>query len=126
MRDSDPVATFTAAASALDTIGLAYLHLVEPRHASPVRTLPSIRGAFRGPLIVNGGYTADDAAAAIANGEADMVSFGTSFLANPDLVERVRTGAPLNEADASTFYGGGSRGYTDYPTWDRAEGPAAA
>ena len=126
MRDSDPLGTFTAAATALDTMELAYLHLVEPRHASQVRTLSSIRAAFRGPLIVNGGYTAADAAAAIANGEADMVSFGTLFLANPDLVQRVGAGAPLNEADVSTFYGGGSRGYTDYSTWDRAEGPAAA
>jgi N-ethylmaleimide reductase len=132
MRDSDPHGTFTAAAAALDSMGLAWLHVVEPRRApvaareAPLRILPSIRNAFRGALIANGGYTADDAEAAIAGAEADMVSFGTLFLANPDLVKRVRAGAPLNEADVSTFYGGGARGYTDYSTWDRAEGPAAA
>lgn len=131
MGDSDPLRTFTTAAAALDTMRLAYLHVVEPvltAAADPplVRTLPSIRAAFRGPLIANGGYTASSAEAAIVRGEADMVSFATLFLANPDLVERFRSGAPLNDADASTFYGGGARGYTDYPTWDRAEGTAAA
>ena len=132
MRDSDPVATFTAAAAALDAMRLGYLHVVEPWRPGATagvpapRTLPSIRTAFRGRLIVNGGYTPDAAEAAIVRGEADMVSFGTLFLANPDLVARVRAGAPLNEADPATFYGGGARGYTDYPTRDEAEGPAAA
>jgi N-ethylmaleimide reductase len=80
------------------------------------RILPSIARGFQGPLIVNDGYTADTAEVALVRGEADLVSFGAPFLANPDLVERFRAGLPLNAPDRSTFYGGGTRGYTDYPT----------
>lgn len=133
MRDSDPVRTFSAAAKALNSRGLAYLHVIE---ASPTnatfnpalpRTLPSIGRAFRGSLIVNDGYTADTAEAALARGEADAVSFGAPFLANPDLVERFRADLRLNAPDRSTFYGGDARGYIDYPTYDPAfNGSAAA
>jgi N-ethylmaleimide reductase len=124
MRDSDPVLTFSAAARALDSLGLAYLHVVEPAAGSlgfdpaAPRTLASIRAAFRGPIMVNGGYEADTAEATVARGEADLVSFAKLFLANPDLPERFAEGSPLNEPDPSTFYGGDERGYTDYPTRD--------
>jgi N-ethylmaleimide reductase len=64
------------------------------------------------------GYTATEAGAAIAAGAADAVAFGTAFLANPDLPERLRRGAPLNQADPATFYSPGPAGYTDYPTLD--------
>ncbi len=67
--------------------------------------------------MVNSGFTASTAEAALARREADLVSFGVLFLANPDLVERFRLGAPLNEPDRLTFYGGDARGYTDYPTY---------
>jgi N-ethylmaleimide reductase len=132
MHDSDPVRTFSAAAKALNNLGLAYLHVIEaspgnqPFNPALPRTLPSIRAAFHGPLIVNDGYTADTAEATLVRGEADLVSFGAPFLANPDLVERFRAGLPLNAPDRSTFYGGDARGYTDYPTYDLASNGAAA
>jgi N-ethylmaleimide reductase len=120
MSDSDPVATFAHAAGALDPFGLAYLHVLEPV-AGPMavpgeRVTPALRAAFRGPLIANGGYTAETGNAAIAGGEADLVAYGAAFLANPDLPNRFRQGAPLNPPDRATFYGGDARGYTDYPT----------
>jgi N-ethylmaleimide reductase len=65
--------------------------------------------------VANGGYDHDRAAAAISAGDADLVSFGTPFIANPDLVERFRLRAPLNSGDRATYYSGGARGYTDYP-----------
>jgi N-ethylmaleimide reductase len=80
-----------------------------------VRATPSIRQAFDGTLIVNGGYDAVTAEAAIARGDADLVAFGVPFLANPDLPLRYRKRAPLNSPDASTFYAGEEKGYTDYP-----------
>ncbi|HEV7588688.1 MAG TPA: alkene reductase [Longimicrobium sp.] len=120
MSDSDPVATFSHAADALNPFGLAYLHVLEavsgPMAQPGVRVTPALRAAFRGPLIANGGYTAESGNAAIANGEADLVAYGAAFLANPDLPNRFRQGAALNPPDRATFYGGDARGYTDYPT----------
>ena len=120
MSDSDAAKTFAHAAGRLDDLGLAYLHVVE--HVSPEapepRITPLLRAAFRGPLIANGGYDRDLAEAALARGTADLVSFAKLVLANPDLPERFAEGAPLNVPDASTFYGGDERGYTDYPTRD--------
>jgi N-ethylmaleimide reductase len=122
MSDSDPEATFSYAAYALNPFGLAYLHVIEPVSGAAVRpgprVTPALRAIFRGPLIANGGYTGELANAAIARGEADLVSFAAAFLANPDLPRRLREGAPLNEPDRATFYGGDARGYTDYPTLD--------
>lgn len=117
MHDSDPVATFGRAAEALNPFGLAYLHVVEPREAPEEgeRATPEIRRVFRGPLMVNQGYDRASAEAVVAAGEADLVSFGQLFLANPDLPERLRSGGPYNEPNPSTFYGGGAEGYTDYP-----------
>ncbi len=121
MSDSNPRATFGYAIEQLGQFGLAYLHLTEAqesdlRHgATPIPTR-EFRPLFRGNLMTNGGYTKDSANAAIAAGDADLVSFGVPFIANPDLPERFRRNAPLNEADPATFYGGGAKGYTDYPT----------
>jgi N-ethylmaleimide reductase len=115
MSDSDPAATFTRAAEALNEFGLAYLHVVEPITDGPLQITPKMRAAFRGPLIANGGYDAETASVVLSRGDADLVSFGASFLANADLPERLRVGAPLNAPDPSTFYGGDERGYTDYP-----------
>jgi len=70
--------------------------------------------------MVNNGYTKELADEAIASGYADLVCFGRPFIANPDLVERLRTGAPLNELDQKTLYGGGAEGYTDYPALETA------
>jgi N-ethylmaleimide reductase len=120
MVDSDPERTFVHATERLSEHGLAYLHVIEhltPEAPEPLVT-PLLRARFRGPLIVNGGYTQALAEAAVARGAADMVSFAKLFLANPDLPERFAEDAPLNEPDPSTFYGGDERGYTDYPTRD--------
>jgi N-ethylmaleimide reductase len=76
---------------------------------------PALRRAFRGTLIVNGGYDAAAATAAIQGGAADLVAFGVPFLANPDLPQRLRRGATLNAPDFATFYAGEEKGYTDYP-----------
>ncbi|MGO8658576.1 alkene reductase, partial [Rhizobium ruizarguesonis] len=76
----------------------------------------AIKRAFGGVYIANGGFDADTAEAAVTSGAADLVAFGTKFLANPDLIERFRTGAPLNQPEPATFYQGEDRGYTDYPT----------
>ena len=120
MRDTDPLKTFTYATHALKRFGLAYLHVFEglPGHWSAQpgeRITPHLRRLFKGPLIVNGGYDLSAAKRAVAEGEADLVAFGVPFLANPDLVERFRTDAPLNVPDAETFYTVGPRGYIDYP-----------
>jgi N-ethylmaleimide reductase len=120
MRDSDPGATFTHAARQLDRLGLAYLHVTEalPGHMAHVPlppVTPAMRKAFRGPFLVNGGYDAAKAEAAIAAGHADLVSFGMPFLANPDLVTRWAKGAALNAPDYATLYAPGDKGYLDYP-----------
>jgi N-ethylmaleimide reductase len=113
MSDSDPRALFTHVAAALRPFGLAYLHVIEP--AGPDLIAPHLRAAFGGPLILAGSYTQSLAEAAIQAGTAELVAFGQAFIANPDLPRRLRSGAPLNSADRSTFYSGGARGYTDYP-----------
>jgi N-ethylmaleimide reductase len=123
MSDSDPVATFSHAAQALDRFGLAYLHVVEPssgRFAVPEApaVAPAMRERFHGALILNGGFDLATADAVIAEGQADLVSFGQLFLANPDLPERFAEGAPLNAPDFATFYTGGEKGYVDYPARD--------
>jgi N-ethylmaleimide reductase len=116
MRDSSPATTFVQAADALSRFGLAYLHTVEQLGAdqSRSRIAPDMRLAFDGPLILNGGYDAVTGAAALRAGEAEMIAYGRHFLANPDLVNRIRLGAPLTQADARTFYTEGPEGYTDY------------
>jgi N-ethylmaleimide reductase len=76
---------------------------------------PIIRKKFDGTLILNGGYDARTGNKAIEDGRADLISFGVLFLANPDLPERFRRDAPLNQADVATFYTGEEKGYTDYP-----------
>jgi N-ethylmaleimide reductase len=122
MRDSDPPATFGHAARALAPLGLAYLHVVEPVGGVPAGAAPlapDLKAAYGGPLMVNGGYTRELAQAALARGEADLVSFAASFLANPDLPVRLARNAPLNLPEPATFYGGDHRGYTDYPALDQ-------
>nr|WP_299503233.1 alkene reductase [uncultured Rhizobium sp.] len=114
VSDSDPVVTFRHAAETLSRYGLGYLHVVQL--GDPAFDYTAIKRAFGGIYIANGGFDADGAEAAITSGAADLVAFGTKFLANPDLIERFRTGAPLNQPDPATFYQGEERGYTDYPT----------
>ena len=111
MADSDPAATFGFVAEQLGRRGLAYLHVFE---AGPF-DYAALKQAFGGLYIANGGYDRIRAAVALSTGRADLVAFGVPFIANPDLVERLQTGAELAEADRATFYGGDHRGYTDYP-----------
>jgi N-ethylmaleimide reductase len=121
MRDSDPVATFTAATSLLNGYGLAYLHLLEALPGSMLATPgaptvhPALRPLFQGPLILNGGYDQALGDAAIADGAADAIAYGLPYLANADLVSRYRLGAPLNSPNFDTLYMGGREGYLDYP-----------
>ncbi|WP_260929457.1 alkene reductase [Novosphingobium sp. 9] len=122
MHDSNPAATFGYVAERLDALGIAYLHVVEPRirgteliaEAEPIAAR-HLRTAFRGTIIVAGGFDGPGAEAILEAGDADAVAFGRAFIANPDLPERLREGTPLNAYDRSTFYGGGAHGYTDYP-----------
>jgi N-ethylmaleimide reductase len=117
MNDSTPAETFCVVTELLDRFGLAYLHVFEPiaPGSSAARITPLIRARFQGALIANGGYARDTADAAIARNEADLISFGRPFIANPDLPERFAEGAPLANPDPNTFYGGGAHGYIDYP-----------
>ncbi len=115
MSDSDPAATFSYAASALNKLGLAYLHVVEPV-GTPNGVAHLLRERFDGAFILNGGYGLETGNAALASGAADLISFGVPFLCNPDLPERFAEGLPLNQPDMATFYGGDAKGYVDYPT----------
>ncbi|MES1945334.1 N-ethylmaleimide reductase [Salinisphaera sp. PC39] len=121
MHDGDPQATFGAFAARLDDLGIAYIEVVEDsfqgNHADgrPEPIVDAIRSAFRGTYIGNGNYTAGEARARIDADRCDLVTFGRPFIANPDLPERFRRNAPLNEWDSATFYGGDEHGYIDYP-----------
>jgi N-ethylmaleimide reductase len=119
--DSDPAAVFVPAAAALAERGIAFLELREINQGGSFgstdvpKLSPSIRQVFPGPLVLNQEFDAASAQAALDSGVADAIAFGRPFLANPDLVERLRSGAALNEPDPATFYTAGEKGYTDYP-----------
>jgi len=113
MGDSDPLATFTYVARELGRRGIAFLFTREHRNAPAISD--AIREAFGGPLIANEGLTPDSARQLVEDGSAEAVSFGRLFIANPDLVRRLRENAPLNEPNPATFYGPDAAGYTDYP-----------
>jgi N-ethylmaleimide reductase len=126
ISDTDPLALFSYVAEELSRRQVAYLHLIEASaseigitdelHANAPNNAALFRHAFLGPLLSAGAYTPESGESALANGRADAITFGRLFIANPDLVARVRQGALLNIPDRSTFYGGAARGYTDYPT----------
>jgi len=115
MSDSNPVQTFSYLAEQLDKLGIVYLHVVDPVTDGIKRASPLLRRKFNRTYIVNGGFDIDSANAAIHGGEADLVAFGTPFLANPDLPQRYRINASLNVPDQATFYAGEDKGFTDYP-----------
>ncbi len=128
-KDSDPAAIFVHVAGALKPFGLAYLHLIEGEPGTPMASWEGapelaapMREAFGGPLMLNGGLTKDLAQKAFDDGRADLVSIGVPVLSNPDLVERWQADAPLNTPDKATFYGGGAKGYTDYPAMETVGG----
>ena len=117
MSDSNPVAVASHLAEELNSRDLAYLHVMRADLFQQQKgdVLTPIRKIYKGTLVSNMGYDAKEANEAIAGGTIDAVAFGTSFLANPDLPERIRTNAALNEPDPATFYSPGPKGYTDYP-----------
>jgi N-ethylmaleimide reductase len=125
VRDSDPFTLNRHAIEALSARGIAYLHLIEPRVQAGLReelnpNVPAsitnlFREFFKGPIIASGGFTRETAEAVLQKGSADAIAFGRAFIANPDLPHRLAVGAALNPYDRSTFYGGGEKGYVDYP-----------
>lgn len=134
MGDASPFATFGYIAETLNARNLAYLHVVEPAILGIENDVVSdpmwdgimavIRNLFKGPLILAGGYDGTSAERALEAGRGDLIAFGKHFIANPDLPRRLLLGAPLNEADRTTFFGGAAKGYIDYPTLEIAPYPA--
>jgi N-ethylmaleimide reductase len=126
--EADPMPLYTHVVKALDRLGLAYLHLIEPRSSGAGRAevnwqnVPSamvlFRPLWRGVLMTAGGFTGETAEAAIAQGHADAIAFGRIFISNPDLPRRLQHGFPLTPYNRATFYGGEEVGYTDYPVHD--------
>lgn len=118
-RDSDPQALFGHLVDQLSAAGIAFIHVVEGATREARDYLPfdylALRKAFKGAYIANNGFTRDLAIETLAEDRADLIAFGRLFIANPDLVERLKQDAPLNAPDVATFYGGDARGYTDYP-----------
>jgi 2,4-dienoyl-CoA reductase-like NADH-dependent reductase (Old Yellow Enzyme family) len=113
MGDSDLPATFGYVASELGKRGIAFI-MARESQAEP-RLGPALKAAFGGVYIANEGLDPETAGNLLANGEADAAGFGKLFIANPDLPERIRLGAPLNRWRSETFYDGGQDGYTNYP-----------
>lgn len=128
ISDSNSEVLFSHVAQGLNRFPLAYLHVVEIDLTNPTDYSASLnpltqklRGIYKGVYMTNGGYDRDRAERVLERGDADLVSYGRLFLANPDLPERFKKGAPLNEPDERTFYGGDEKGYTDYPFLDSAK-----
>jgi N-ethylmaleimide reductase len=111
--DANPQETYTYLVDQLRELNLAYLHVA--LFGATVDYHALLRSRFNGAYLMGGGLSQETAEAALADGRADATVFGSAFLANPDLPERFRLGAPLNSPDKSTFYTPGAQGYTDYP-----------
>ncbi len=125
ISDSNPQALYDHIVDQLSALKLVYIHVVEGATGGPRDIAPfdykSLRNRFKGTYIANNGYTLDLANKVLAADDADLIAFGKLFISNPDLVERLKRGAPLNDFDKATFYGGGAKGYTDYPTLEAAQ-----
>lgn len=132
MGSPDYQEQFSYVAAQLDTHNLAYLHVMDGtgfgfHELGPVMTLEDFRKVYSGRLMGNVGYTQESAAEAIDGGEADFIAFGRPYISNPDLVERFANDWPLAEsADMSVWYSSGPEGYTDFPTYQRAEETSAS
>ncbi|HEU0045330.1 alkene reductase [Sphingomonas sp.] len=124
--DSDPAAVFIPAARALDDLGIAFLELREQKPEGTFgktdvpKLSPQIREAFSGPLILNQDYSFEEGQADVEGGRADAIAWGRAFIANPDLPERFRQGAPIAKDNMRTWYTPGPEGYTDYPALEAA------
>ena len=124
LSDSNPQAVFGYLIEELDKRGIAFIHFVEGATGGP-RDIPGFdyawaRKAFKGTYIANNGYTREMAIEAVDSGRADAVAFGRAYIANPDLVQRLKLNAPLNTPNPQTFYSHGEEGYIDYPSLDKA------
>jgi N-ethylmaleimide reductase len=132
ISDSDPETTFGTIAQMLSDFRFAYLHLVNPAataiekgevpDARAQQLLALMREKYHGTLILAGGFDRDTAEEWLKQGKADLIAFGRKFLANPDLPERFRAREQLNPDDPTTYYGGGAKGYTDYPSLAQEHG----
>lgn len=119
--DDETIELYDYIVNRLNDYNLAYLHLIEPftdvsENSNAVQDVARhFRKIYNGTIIINRGFNKESATQVLQDGDADLVSFGTPFIANPDLVERFKTDAPLNQPDQNTFYTAGEKGYTDYP-----------
>jgi len=122
--DSNPQPLFDHIVDGLNALKLVYIHVIEGATGGPRDNAPfdydSLRKRFSGTYIANNGYDFKLATEVLDKNKADLIAFGKLFISNPDLVERLKLGAPLNEFDKNTFYGGGAKGYTDYPALKQA------
>lgn len=133
MSDSNPAALFDYVTDQLNKVGLAYLHIVEPRvkgnvvldAGQPPVAVERLRRIFNGRMIAAGGFEPDTAEAVVQNGDADLVAFGRHFLANPDLPTRIERRLPLNDYDRETFYTFDAQGYIDYPAYEELTVPVS-
>ncbi|MGB6639000.1 MAG: alkene reductase [Bradyrhizobium sp.] len=124
VSDSKPQPLFDYIVDHLNALKLVYIHVIEGATGGPRDIAPfdyhSLRNRFKGAYIANNGYDLALASKVLSANEADLIAFGKLFIANPDLVERFKRGTPLNAPDKATFYGGGAKGYTDYPVLESA------
>src|SRR6202023_212937 len=125
ISDSNPQPLFDHIVDRLNALKLTYIHVIEGATGGPRDIRPFDYGSFpkgfQGAYVANNGYDFELASKVLAAGAADLIAFGKPFISNPDLVERLKKGAPLNGWDKATFYGGGAKGYKDYPTLEAEE-----
>src|ERR1700755_571650 len=125
VSDSNPRPLFDTIVDGLNALKLAYIHVIEGATGGPRDIAPfdyaSLRKRFKQAYVAKHGYDFDLATKALDANAAALIAFGKPFISNPDLVERLKKGAPLNEWDKNTFYGGGAKGYTDYPALGAAQ-----
>ena len=127
VEDSDPIPLYAQLAKTLEELSVPWIELREPDKPTSAGSVPTapvspaMRAHYSGKIVINSDHDWTDARARIADGHADAVSIGRLFIANPDLVKRLATNAPLNPGDPATFYSGGAQGYTDYPALGEQE-----
>jgi len=123
VSDSNPQPLFDHIVDQLNALKLVYIHVIEGATGGPRDIAPfdhdSLRKRFNGTYIANNGYDFKLATEVLDKNKADLIAFGKLFISNPDLVERLKLGAALNDFDKATFYGGSAKGYTDYPALGR-------